>query len=326
VKFASLISFYTRLATALSLLWTSSFQAKPDLVGAEKQERHFSAGQVFNYKQPILFESDFGGQGLDKLNLSEDGRYRLAKANPNRLRIMDAPGLAGGAKAVRFSVPRGPNSFRAEISLPSEKGFNERWYGILTYVPEDWKIDPNKGADILIQWHAIPGNWRSTHPNLTICIQHSNWQVRRNFGSPQKNPERKFHTLEKPLQPGTWVSWVIHAKWSPGKNGLVRIWRDGGLVLDQKGPNVYGTIGKEYTPYLKTGIYHPEWHLNSDARNKRYEAEIPGVTKKETYVAKVVVGSEAATYEIIASCLEFQKEGSSEPSPVGNGPKALPEE
>jgi hypothetical protein len=106
----------------------------------------------------------------------------------------------------------------------------------------------------------------------------------------------------------------------------VRIWRDGGLVLDQKGPNVYGTIGKEYTPYLKTGIYHPEWHLNSDARNKRYEAEIPGVTKKEAYVAKVVVGSEAATYEIIASCLEFQKEGSSEPSPVGNGPKALPEE
>ena len=184
MKFASLISFHTRLATALSLLWTSSFQANPDLVGAEKQERHFSAGQVFNYKQPILFESDFGGQGLDKLNLSEDGRYRLAKANPNRLRIMDAPGLAGGAKAVRFSVPRGPNSFRAEISLPSEKGFNERWYGILTYVPDDWKIDPNKGADILIQWHAIPGNWRSTHPNLTICIQNSNWQVRRNFGSP----------------------------------------------------------------------------------------------------------------------------------------------
>lgn len=300
--------------------------ATSDPVDTERIERHFSAGQVFNYKDPILFESDFGGHGLDKLNLSEDNRYRLAKTNPNRLRITDAPGMTGGEKAVRFFVPRGPNSFRAEISLPSEKEFNERWYGILTYVPKDWKIDPNKGADILIQWHAIPGNWRPTHPNLTICIQNSNWQVRQHFGSPQKNPKRKLFNLKDPLQLGTWVPWVIHAKWSPGKNGLVRIWKDGGLVLDQKGPNVYGTIGKEYTPYLKTGLYHPEWKLNSDARKKRYEAEIPGVTKKETYVAKVVVGSEAATYEMMASHLEFQKEGDREISPVGNAPKAVPGE
>ena len=68
-------------------------------------------------------------------------------------------------------------------------------------------------------------------------------------------------------------------------------------VLDQKGPNVYGTIGKEYTPHLKTGIYHPEWHLNSDGRKKRYAEEIPGVTKKEAYVAKVVVGSKGFHYQ-----------------------------
>jgi len=298
-------------------------KSKHTSFSSKKQERRFSAGQVFDYNQPIIFESDFDGQGLDKWNLSEDDRYRLAKTNPNRLRITDAPGRVGEAKAVRFFVPREPNSFRAEISLPSEKGFNERWYGILTYVPEDWKVDPNKGADILIQWHAIPGNWRSTHPNLTICIQNSNWQVRRNFGLPQKNPERKIHNLEKPFQPGAWVSWVIHAKWSPGKDGLIRIWKDGEQVLDQKGPNVYGTIGKEYTPYLKTGIYHPEWHLNSDGRKKRYGAEISGVTKKEAYVAKVVVGSKDATYEMMASFLDFQKEGSDELPPVGIGPKAV---
>jgi hypothetical protein len=29
--------------------------AKPAPIDAEKQERHFSAGQVFDYKQPILF-------------------------------------------------------------------------------------------------------------------------------------------------------------------------------------------------------------------------------------------------------------------------------
>ena len=304
----------------------SGVLAKEVSLNEEASERRFSARQVFDYKQPILFESDFVGQGFNKWKLSEDDRYGLAQANPDRLRIVDAPGMLAGIQAVRFFVPRKPNSFRAEISLPSEKGFNERWYGILSYVPRHWNVDPNEAADIIIQWHAIPGNWRSTHPNLTICIQNSNWQVRRNYGSPQNNPERKLLNLEKPLEPGAWVSWVIHAKWSPENDGLVRIWKDRNLVLDQKGPNVYGTIGKEYTPYLKTGIYHPEWNLNSDARKKRYEAEISGVTKKETYVAKVVVGSEDATYEMMASHLEFQKEGDRETSPVGNGPKAVPGE
>lgn len=305
------------------LLFTliSGAVAKEVSFNNEASERRFSARQVFDYKQPILFESDFGGQGFNKWKLSEDDRYGLAKANPDRLKIVGAPGMVGGIQAVRFFVPREPNSFRTEISLPSEKGFNERWYGILSCVPQNWKVDPNEASDILIQWHAIPGNWRSTYPNLSICINNSNWQVRQNFGSPQKNPERKIHNLDTPLELGEWVAWIIHANWSPGKDGLLRIWKDGEQVLDQRGANVYGTIGKEYSPYLKTGIYHPEWNLNSDARKKRYEAEIPGISQKETYVAKVVVGSEDATYEILASCLAFPKKCEGKPYPVGDEQK-----
>ena len=286
------------------------------VVGAEREERRFRAHQVFDYEEPILFESDFSAHGLDKWNLSEDDRYRLAKTDPSRLRIADAPGMPPGTKAVRFTVPRAPNSFRAEISLPHERGFNERWYGILMYVAPDWEFDPNRGADIVIQWHAIPGNWKSTHPNLVIAIQDSNWLVRQNYGSPQDSPTRTSFTLESPLRPGTWVSWVVYAKWSPEDDGRVRIWMDGKPVLSQDGPNVYGTIGLEYTPYLKTGIYHPEWYLTSEARKKRYEAEIPGIVKKETYTAKVVVGSDAATYDMIAPLVEIQTGGKSKLPPA----------
>ena len=169
---------------------------------ADKQERHFSAGQVFNYQEPILFESDFRTRGLDKWNLSEDGRYRLPQNNPTRLQITHAPAMTGGAKAVRFTVPRAPNSYRSEIALPSERGFNERWYGILLYVPKDWEFDPNEGADILIQWHAVPGNWRPTNPNLIIAVQHSNWIVRQHFGSPQESPGRRSLKLGAPLRQG----------------------------------------------------------------------------------------------------------------------------
>jgi len=307
------------------LLFTliSGVLSKEVSLNEEASERRFSARQVFDYNQPILFESDFGGQGFNKWKLSEDDRYGLAQANPDRLRIVDAPGMVGGIQAVRFFVPRKPNSFRTEISLPSEKGFNERWYGILSYVPQNWKVDPNEASDILIQWHAIPGNWRSTYPNLSIRINNSNWQVGQNFGSPQKNPERKIHNLDTPLELGEWVAWIIHANWSPGKDGLLRIWKEGEQVLDQRGANVYGTIGKEYTPYLKTGIYHPEWNLNSDARKKRYEAEIPGISKKETYVCKVIVGGENATYEMIASRLAFKKDEHSEANSLSEKPKAI---
>ena len=195
-----------KIVILLLLTLISGVLSKEVSLNEEASERRFSARRVFDYNQPILFESDFGGQGFNKWKLSEDDRYGLVQANPDRLRIVDAPGMVGGIQAVRFFVPREPNSFRSEISLPSEKGFNERWYGILSYVPQNWKVDPNEASDILIQWHAIPGNWRSTYPNLSIRINNSNWQARQNFGSPQKNPERKIHNLDTPLELGEWVA------------------------------------------------------------------------------------------------------------------------
>ncbi|MGY8770167.1 MAG: polysaccharide lyase [Pirellulales bacterium] len=270
------------------------------------EERHFSAKQVFNYQQPILFESKFETSGFDLFNLSEDGRYRLVKNDPARLKIADAPGLSEELKAVRFTVPRAANSYRAEISLPSENGFNARWYGVSLYVPAEWEIDSGKPADIVIQWHAVPGNSKPTYPNMSIAIQNNHWFVRRNYGSPQAGPKRIKTKLDDPLQPGRWVSWIIHARWSPKNDGLIQVWRDDQLVYDNPGPNVYGTIGKDYTPYLKTGIYHPEWNLKTDQKVEQFEKEKTEVTKKEIYVRKVVVGSDQATYQLMKSKLKSQ--------------------
>jgi hypothetical protein len=136
-------------------------------------KRRFRAHQSFDYGQKILFRSDFAKTDIDKLNLSEDANYSLPRPTPERIRIVDAPDLEGES-AVRFFVPRKPNSFRAEISLPSEKGFQERWYGERMLVPKAWGFEPGKAADIVMQWHAIPGNWRSTYPNMSIAIQDKN--------------------------------------------------------------------------------------------------------------------------------------------------------
>ena len=213
---------------------------------------------------------------------------------------MEAPGLADGRRAARFTVPRAPNSFRAEISLPHEDGFNERWYGERVLVPADWVFDPNRGNDLVMQWHAIPGNWRATFPNLEISIGNTNWFIRQSYGSAQTKPTRTSERLADPVKPGAWTSWVVHAKWSPSADGLLQIWKDGKLVLGRKGTNVYSTIGVAYTPYLKTGIYHPEWHIDKDGKKEAFEREWAVATNKVIFVTDVKVGSDRAKYEDVA--------------------------
>ena len=278
--------------------------APHDTKGAEPSKkaefRHFSAKEVFDYRQPVIFHDDFRSEQFGKWRFSENDNYEILHADPSRIKIVDAPGLGEGRKAVRFEVRRAPNSFRSEISLPHEAGFLERWYGERILVPRDWVLDANRAADIVMQWHAIPGNWRATFPNLAICIRNTEWHVRQSYGSAQTSPTRTDTKLDDPVRPGSWVSWVVHAKWSPGDDGFLKIWKDGKLVVDNKGTNVYSTIGEKYAPYLKTGIYHPEWHLERDARRKAFDKENPIVTNKVIYVADVKVGDERAKYEDIA--------------------------
>jgi hypothetical protein len=274
-------------------------EAKKTVAAAPAKAPRLSAKQIFDYKQPVIFQDNFQSGQFGKWGFSENANYGILKATPKRISIVDAPGLAKGRKAVRFAVQRAPDSFRSEISLPHEPGFRERWYGERIFVPNDWVFDPNRGADIVMQWHAIPGNWRATFPNLVIAIDNTSWIIRQSHGSAQTKPTRTQTKLAEPVQRGAWVSWVIHAKWSPRDNGLIQIWKDGKLVAELKGPNVYSTIGEEYTPYLKTGIYHPEWHMDKDGKREAFDKETPGVTTKVIYATDIKIGSEKAKFEDI---------------------------
>lgn len=266
----------------------------------ETKIRPPSAREVFDYQRPVIFQDSFQSGQFGKWRFSENDNYQIAQEDPERIRIVDAPGLEAGRKAVRFCVKRAPNSFRSEISLPHEQGFLERWYGQRIYIPKDWALDPNRAVDIVMQWHAIPGNWQATYPNLEISIGNDKWFVRQSHGSPQTKPTRTQAILDDPVRPGTWVAWAIHAKWSPNDDGLIQIWKDGKVVMERKGCNVYSTIGVEYTPYLKTGIYRPEWYLNKDSKREAFEKEKPVAINKVIYVTDVKIGSERAKFEDVA--------------------------
>lgn len=280
--------------------WLNAAESAGLATPAEAKVRRLTAGEVFDDRQPVIFQDDFQSGQFDKWTFSENDNYEIVHENPERIKIVNAPGLAGGRKAVRFAVRRAPNSFRSEISLPSEPGFHERWYGERIFVPNDWVFDPNRAVSIVLQWHAVRGNWRATFPNLEISIGNTNWFIRQSYGSAQTRPTRTQKILADPVQRGAWVSWVVHAKWSPDAAGLLQIWKDGKLVMDAKGTNVYSTIGVEYTPYLKTGIYHPEWHLDKDGRREAFDKETPVATNKVIYVTDIKIGNERAKFEDVA--------------------------
>lgn len=292
------IKYLTLAALVLSAL--NAAELPKSAPPAEASIRHLTAKEVFDDRQPVMFQDNFQSGQFGKWKFSENDDYEIIHENSERIKIVDAPGLGSGCKAVRFAVRRAPNSFRSEISLPFEPGFNERWYGERIYVPSDWVFDPSRAVSIVMQWHAMRGNWRATFPNLEISIGNTNWFIRQSYGSAQTQPTRINKILDDPVQRGVWVSWVIHARWSPNTDGLLQIWKDGKLVMDAKGTNVYSTIGVEYTPYLKTGIYHPEWHLNKDGRREAFEKEIPVATNKVIYVTDIKIGNERAKFEDVA--------------------------
>jgi hypothetical protein len=286
------------LASMLLALSSSSTTGAdpPATATAAVKVSHFSAAEVFDPRRTVIFADNFQSGDFGKWRFSEDANYEIAQADPERIRLADAPGLGDGSRAARLAVRRAPDSFRSEISLPHEKGFQERWYGERLLVPADWVFDPNRGNDIVLQWHAIPGNWRATFPNLEISIGNTNWFIRQSHGNAQSNPTRTNTKLTEPVERGAWVAWVVHARWSPGDDGLLQIWKDGHQVLERHGPNVYSTIGVEYTPYLKTGLYHPEWHFNKEGRQSAFDRETPVATNKVIYVTDVRIGGARATY------------------------------
>ncbi|CAN0470629.1 unnamed protein product, partial [Hapterophycus canaliculatus] len=207
--------------------------------------RRFKSPQVFGGRSPILFRKSFTSNDIDLMAVSEDDHYSIASPLPTRLKIVPAPGdtsSQSNRKAVRFRVPYSDGAFRSELSLVHEEGFQERWYSAKVFIPNDWQDEIGDGSDIVMQWHAIPGNWRATYPNLSLMVTEGQWHLRRSYGSPQTKPTRQSARIGK-VSKGEWTQWVFHMKWSPGDDGQIDVWKNDEQVFEQSGSNVYGTIG-----------------------------------------------------------------------------------
>lgn len=169
---------------------------------------------------------------------------------------------------VRPNDPLVKGSHRAEIRLRPNALGQEVWYRGEIYVPTDWQ--PSAFRVTAMQWHGTrdvflmePGRT----PPLQLEIIDERWEIVKSWDKRLRTPsatgdapsvQGRETIAEVPLLAGQWVAWTFQVRWATDDSGFVRAWRDGELVVEDKGPNAHrDLIGS----YLKAGVYVPDWTL-----------------------------------------------------------------
>jgi hypothetical protein len=139
------------------------------------------------------------------------------------------------------------------------------WVGFSVYTPLSWPQDPKTG--IIWQFHGYGSNDdvedKPNGPGIGISpplsasvIPNTNTVgifIRKEGGIQAK-------IAEVPLIKGAWSVWAIQVRFAYA-DGLINIWRNGERVASYTGSTIYHSQGQtsERGPYLKLGIYKPNW-------------------------------------------------------------------
>ncbi len=235
---------------------------------------------------------------LDMESSSLDGAY-FEGCCGHSSSFVSSPVRAGSfahRSELRKSDPNVESSKRTEYSFFHEKVGNlgdTRWFGFSYYVPSDW-VDDNSGqSESVWQMHPKMDDC-STNRNpigaLLISEDYYQYVIRtdsKRCSTPTRQTTKSFN-LGK-IKKGQWNDFVIHTKWSYGPDGFTKIWLNGKVVLDYKGPNHFN-IERKY-PFAKFGLYKWGWAENPNASK---------VSKRVIYQDEIRIGDENATYADVA--------------------------
>jgi polysaccharide lyase-like protein len=225
----------------------------------------------------------------------EDGTFGAAsKTTSGKLTTTGYSSLccAHSAKIVNSPVRTGTKAVKMTL-LPTDEGYlyggyrdpvtraefekwnlysigDAQWYGFSVYIDPAWKdstSDPN-GA-VLAQWHSTKDSCdQASYANLTIRYKETtnSWIVKTDSDSNACSTSTSYTRQEWSVgsaAKGVWVDWVIYVKWSYQSDGILKVWKNGQLVLDKTGPNAFNNAGKG--GFLKWGVYKSWWSVKTPA-------------------------------------------------------------
>ena len=219
---------------------------------------------IYNSETSIDFSENerFGDRTLAMLLLNYD--YSLQKCCAHSTSLIDFD-EANNQRARRFEVkpedPKVKNGYRSELRFKSDRIGDRVQYSARMFVPQEL-IDDEGYSYILMQWHGtrdyILGE-KGREPPLALSIRDGHWRVGKVWDtrlfSSQGQIEGKESLAKLKIHSAGWVEWRFDVLWSTGNDGIIRVWMNDKLVVDDTGPNCHNDF---VGPYLKAGIY-PSW-------------------------------------------------------------------
>ena len=243
--------------------------------------------RVGGEKRSLLFASDF-----------EDGSLKGWGISGNSPAVSKEC-VRAGRYAMKTSLDRHKDkvAYRTEVSGPGSEVGKEYWYGFSIFLPDDYV--PDKLWEIVAQWHGVPDfkiaeDWRNPVAALSTNGGRwgfvNRWDSKRNtFEGGKRRYDGSKHYDLRPYERDRWTDWVVHVKWSYGKDGVLEVFKDGRRVIDQHGPNAFNDAKG---PYFKMGLYKG-W--------KRAEAASDAVSSRVLYHDEFRMAGAGGSYSDVAA-------------------------
>jgi len=170
-----------------------------------------------------------------------------------------------GSRYASFTIDQGhmvKSGTRCELVIISDEmcTIPEAYYSWSLRIPDDYPME--KRWQLFAQWHDQPDEengytWKTkppTFPPISLrCVEQKVFlQINRH------NEDRWLLGPKVPIEPGKWVHFFFHIKWSMEDDGFVEAWMDDTPLTPFNGkdyrvyvPTIYNTTGN----YLKLGNY-----------------------------------------------------------------------
>lgn len=199
--------------------------------------------------------------------------------------IVTTPAPPSGGKTLRFELKQSDDGYlygdftdpynRAELekSTPSWglKG-NMRWYGFAVYVPSAFASNVTAGekATIVTQWHMTKDACDAV-ARLPLTIQITDgthatpyrWNIKngRDANACSTSSSATIETWDVgAVERNKWVFWVVQYNWRSDSTGVLRVWKDGVLVVERVNAPV--AMNNTDEGRIKWGVYNARWNLS----------------------------------------------------------------
>ena len=268
---------------------------------------------VLPIRAQIIFEEtwesfDVGTRNMFTYTKDWNGkdRWYTGQYESNYYEIVSSP-TRSGSRAMKFYniYPASRNEIGPYLHIPSAYTIialtigEEYWMGFSMYIPEDYVCETgDRTHEMHMQIHGVPDPGEvDLNPCSAIYFIEDKIQISYRADSKKfsgATPEeveytrKGGYTLSEPWtnDRGKWTDWVFHFKLSYNSDGWMKVYKNGKLVVDDKGGNCYNDI---QGPHITIGTYKVAW------KNGKTEAD-----ERTVFFDEFRLGGVNSTYEEIA--------------------------